>query len=294
MGLPPTSSKISSDANEVTTFKFDFPNFTGTHTGTDLSLGINSVAGGGTGLGTLTLNNVILGNGTSTPNFVAPSTSGNVLTSNGTTWVSSPASSGGTVTSVALTDSTGLFTVTGSPITTSGTLNLNYSGTALPAANGGTDLTSPGTAGNALVSNGTSWISAPLSGFSAFAAYASSQITTASSAISSGTFTTFSNSPSFSITPTITGTYKVYCAIPIETDSANTVGICRIFETSALATLLQESQGWSETPNTANDVGSSVFVQSTYTLTAGVTYLINFGINLTTSPGLNVTIILQH
>ncbi len=43
---------------------------------------------GGTGLTTLTANNVILGNGTSTPNFVAPSTSGNVLTSNGTTWVS--------------------------------------------------------------------------------------------------------------------------------------------------------------------------------------------------------------
>jgi hypothetical protein len=31
-----------------------------------------------------------LGNGTSTPSFVAPSTSGNVLTSNGTTWASSP------------------------------------------------------------------------------------------------------------------------------------------------------------------------------------------------------------
>lgn len=49
MALPPTSSKISSDANEVTTFKFDFPNFTGTHTGTLLSLGVNSIAGGGTG-----------------------------------------------------------------------------------------------------------------------------------------------------------------------------------------------------------------------------------------------------
>lgn len=48
------------------------------------------VAYGGTGLATLTANNVILGNGTSSPTFVAPSTSGNVLTSNGTTWVSSP------------------------------------------------------------------------------------------------------------------------------------------------------------------------------------------------------------
>jgi hypothetical protein len=46
------------------------------------------VADGGTGLSTLTANNVILGNGTSTPLFVAPSTTGNVLTSNGTTWTS--------------------------------------------------------------------------------------------------------------------------------------------------------------------------------------------------------------
>jgi len=55
------------------------------------------VASGGTGLATLTANNVILGNGTSTPSFVAPSTSGNVLTSNGTTWQSTaPAASGAT------------------------------------------------------------------------------------------------------------------------------------------------------------------------------------------------------
>ena len=47
-----------------------------------------SVAQGGTGASTLTLNNVILGNGTAAVQFVAPSTSGNVLTSNGSTWVS--------------------------------------------------------------------------------------------------------------------------------------------------------------------------------------------------------------
>lgn len=96
MALPPTSSKISSDANEVTTFKFDFPNFTGTHTGTQLSLDVNSAAGGGTGQSSLTLNNVILGNGTSPVQFVAPGTPGNVLTDNGTTWISqAPAASGG-------------------------------------------------------------------------------------------------------------------------------------------------------------------------------------------------------
>lgn len=58
---------------------------------------------GGTGLTTLTANNVILGNGTGTPSFVAPSTSGNILTSNGTTWISSSASSAGSVTPVAST-----------------------------------------------------------------------------------------------------------------------------------------------------------------------------------------------
>jgi hypothetical protein len=55
------------------------------------------VSNGGTGLTTLTANNVILGNGTSTPLFVAPGTAGNVLTSNGTTWASTtPAASGAT------------------------------------------------------------------------------------------------------------------------------------------------------------------------------------------------------
>ena len=47
-----------------------------------------AVASGGTGLTTLTANNVLIGNGTSNVAFVAPGTSGNVLTSNGTTWVS--------------------------------------------------------------------------------------------------------------------------------------------------------------------------------------------------------------
>jgi hypothetical protein len=55
--------------------------------------GLIKVAQGGTGLTTLTANNVILGNGTSTPNFVAPGASGNVLVSNGTTWTSAIPSS---------------------------------------------------------------------------------------------------------------------------------------------------------------------------------------------------------
>jgi hypothetical protein len=51
--------------------------------------GILTVSNGGTGSNTLALNNVLLGNGTGALQAVAPGASGNVLTSNGTTWVSS-------------------------------------------------------------------------------------------------------------------------------------------------------------------------------------------------------------
>jgi hypothetical protein len=62
-----------------------------------LAANVTGVANGGTGATTLTANNVILGNGTSAPLFVAPGTTGNVLTSDGTTWTSAtPAATGAT------------------------------------------------------------------------------------------------------------------------------------------------------------------------------------------------------
>jgi hypothetical protein len=67
------------------------------------------VANGGTGLTTLTANNVILGNGTSTPAFVAPGTLGNVLTSNGTTWTS--AAAGGGSSTITIDTKTASYTV---------------------------------------------------------------------------------------------------------------------------------------------------------------------------------------
>ena len=61
--------------------------------------GTVAVANGGTGATTLTANNVLLGNGTSALQVVAPGSSGNVLTSNGTTWASTAPSGGGLPTS---------------------------------------------------------------------------------------------------------------------------------------------------------------------------------------------------
>ena len=56
--------------------------------------GSTAVANGGTGAATLAANNILLGNGTGALQVVAPGTSGNVLTSNGTTWQSTAGSSG--------------------------------------------------------------------------------------------------------------------------------------------------------------------------------------------------------
>jgi hypothetical protein len=61
----------------------------------------------------------------------------------------------GTVTSVGLS-APAFLSVTGSPVTTSGTLALSYSGTALPVANGGTGQTTANAALNGLLPSQTS------------------------------------------------------------------------------------------------------------------------------------------
>jgi hypothetical protein len=80
-----------------------------------------------------------------------------------TDWTTFNSKGSGTVTSVAATVPSFL-SVAGSPITSSGTLAISLSGTALPAANGGTGLTASGTNGNVLTSNGTTWVSSAPSG----------------------------------------------------------------------------------------------------------------------------------
>lgn len=53
---------------------------------------------GGTGVANLTYGSVMVGNNTGTVTLVAPGTANNVLTSNGTHWISQAASSGGGIT----------------------------------------------------------------------------------------------------------------------------------------------------------------------------------------------------
>ena len=93
------------------------------------------------------------GTGTATPSIVA----GTNVTVTGTwpnqTIAASGGGGSGTVTSVAATVPS-VFSVSGSPITTSGTLAMTYSGTALPVANGGTGQTSY-TDGQLLIGNST-------------------------------------------------------------------------------------------------------------------------------------------
>ena len=86
-----TSGAFASTFTMTGTTTVTFPT-----TGTLLSTATTvTVPQGGTGLTTLTSGGVLVGNGTSAPSLVAPSTAGNVLTSDGGTWISSAPIGGG-------------------------------------------------------------------------------------------------------------------------------------------------------------------------------------------------------
>jgi hypothetical protein len=121
-------------SGNFSTGTFTWPTFNQNTTGTASNVtGIVAVANGGSG--------------TATPALVA----GTNVTITGS-WPNQTINSsnpGGTVTSVAATVPSFL-SVTGSPITSSGTLAISYSGTALPILNGGTGQTTANAAFNAL------------------------------------------------------------------------------------------------------------------------------------------------
>lgn len=67
----------------------DVPTLNQNTTGTASNVtGTVAVANGGTGATSLTANNIVMGNGTSTVQLIAPGSTGNLITSNGTTWTS--------------------------------------------------------------------------------------------------------------------------------------------------------------------------------------------------------------
>ena len=112
------------------------------------------IAYGGTGLATTPTNGqLLIGNGTGyTLSTLTAGTNVSVTNTAGGITISATPYAGGTVTSVAMTVPAFL-SVTGSPITTSGTLAVSLSGTALPVANGGSGAT---TLTGYLYGNGTS------------------------------------------------------------------------------------------------------------------------------------------
>ena len=100
------------------------------------------VTRGGTGQTSYLNGELLIGNTTGNTLTKATLTAGSgIAITNGSGSISIAATGGGgTVTSVAATVPSFL-SISGSPITTSGTLALSYSGTALPVANGGTGAT---------------------------------------------------------------------------------------------------------------------------------------------------------
>jgi len=165
----------------VKSLNFVGTNITATTSGDDVTVTVTggsgsgtvtsvALSGGTTGLtvtgspittsGTITLGGTLAvangGTGTASPSIVA----GTNVTVTGT-WpnqtINATAGGSGTVTSVAATVPAFL-SVTGSPITSSGTLAISLSGTALPVANGGTGVTTSTGSGNNVLSTSPTFV----------------------------------------------------------------------------------------------------------------------------------------
>jgi hypothetical protein len=114
--------------------------------------GVLPVANGGTGVSTAASNGqLLIGNGTGFSLATLTAGTGCTINNSAGGITINATGSGGSVTSVGMTVPSFL-SVSGSPVTTTGTLAVSYSGTALPVANGGTGVTTSTGSGSVVLS----------------------------------------------------------------------------------------------------------------------------------------------
>lgn len=155
--------------------------------------GTLTVARGGTGVTSFTSGGVLIGNGTGNLATVTASTTGYVLTWNGSQWVAAASASGG-VTSISGT----------SPIVVTGTTTPTISLSTVPVSSGGTGNTS-WTSGGAVYALGSTTLTSgtlPITAGGTGATSASSALSNLGGASLTAT-QTFSGTNTFSATPSV-------------------------------------------------------------------------------------------
>ena len=227
-------------------------------------------------------------------------------TSTGTVITNTSPSSGGTVTSVAATVPA-LFSISGSPITSSGTLAMTYSGTALPAANGGTGQTSYAVGdivyastttalskladvatGSALISGGVGV--APSYGKIGLTTHVSGTLPIANGGTNATTasITSFNNITGYSASGATgtTSTNLVFSTAPTVTNPTLTGFIETVFAATGTTPALSPTNGTIQTWTLS---GSSTPTAGTWTAGASLSLQITAGANTITWSSMPVT-----
>jgi hypothetical protein len=179
--------------------------------------------------------------------------------------LASNSASSGTVSSVAATVPAFL-SIAGSPITTSGTLAITYSGTALPVANGGTGLTS-GTSGGVLAYTATGTL-ASSGALTQYGVVIGGGAGAAPTSTAVGTATHVLTSNGAGVAPT----FQAPAASGVTTFTAGTTGFTPSSATSGAVTLagtLATTNGG--TGLTSFTSGGVVYASSTSALATGST-----------------------